>query len=65
MTGGIEAEADYGEAIALARELGQSTELAASLAGLAWLEARASGSPTPAVSTRTRRSSWPDATTCT
>ncbi len=34
------AEADYGEAIALARELGQSTELAASLAGLAWLEAR-------------------------
>ena len=34
------AEADYGEAIALARELGQSTELAASLAGLAWLDAR-------------------------
>lgn len=34
------AEADYTEAIALAREFGQSTELAASLAGLAWLEAR-------------------------
>lgn len=34
------AEIDYGEARALARELGQSTELAASTAGLAWLEAR-------------------------
>ena len=34
------AEADYTEAIGLARELGQSTELAASLAGLAWLESR-------------------------
>jgi hypothetical protein len=34
------AEADYTEAIDLARELGQSTELAASLAGLAWLESR-------------------------
>ncbi len=34
------AEADYSEAITLARELDQSTELAASLAGLAWLEAR-------------------------
>ncbi|HET9649355.1 MAG TPA: AAA family ATPase [Microlunatus sp.] len=34
------AAADYGEAIGLARELGQRTELAASLAGLAWLEAR-------------------------
>jgi len=34
------AEADYAEAIVLARELGQTTELAASLAGLAWLEAR-------------------------
>jgi len=34
------AEADYAEAIGLARELGQTTELAASLAGLAWLEAR-------------------------
>jgi DNA-binding CsgD family transcriptional regulator len=34
------AEADYGEAIALARELGQTTVLAISLAGLAWLEAR-------------------------
>ncbi|MFL6027335.1 MAG: AAA family ATPase [Friedmanniella sp.] len=35
-----QAEADYGEAIALARESGQSTELAASSAGLAWLLAR-------------------------
>ncbi|HEU4546884.1 MAG TPA: helix-turn-helix transcriptional regulator, partial [Microlunatus sp.] len=34
------AEADYGEAVALARELGQSTELTAAVAGLAWLEAR-------------------------
>jgi DNA-binding CsgD family transcriptional regulator/tetratricopeptide (TPR) repeat protein/antitoxin (DNA-binding transcriptional repressor) of toxin-antitoxin stability system len=34
------AEADYAEAVDLARELGQTTELAASLAGLAWLEAR-------------------------
>lgn len=34
------AEADYTEAIGLAREFGQTTELAASLAGLAWLEAR-------------------------
>jgi DNA-binding CsgD family transcriptional regulator/tetratricopeptide (TPR) repeat protein len=34
------AEADYGEAIALARELGQTTILAMSLAGLAWLESR-------------------------
>ncbi len=36
----VPAEADYGEAIALARELGHTTELAISLAGLAWLEAR-------------------------
>lgn len=34
------AEADYAEGIGLARELGQTTDLAASLAGLAWLEAR-------------------------
>jgi DNA-binding CsgD family transcriptional regulator len=34
------AEADYGESIALARELGHGTELAMSLAGLAWLQAR-------------------------
>jgi DNA-binding CsgD family transcriptional regulator len=34
------AEADYGEAIALARELSQTSALAISLAGLAWLEAR-------------------------
>lgn len=34
------AEADYHEAIDLARESGQSTELAMSLAGLTWLEAR-------------------------
>lgn len=34
------AEASYSEAISIARELGQTTELAASLAGLAWLEAR-------------------------
>lgn len=34
------AEADYNEAIGLAREFGQSTELAMSLSGLAWLEAR-------------------------
>ena len=31
------AEAAYGEAVALAREFGQTTELGASLAGLAWL----------------------------
>lgn len=36
----VSAEAHYGEAIALARELGHTTELAVSLAGLAWLEAR-------------------------
>src|SRR4051794_3534806 len=35
-----EAEASYDEAIGLARETGQRTELAAALAGLAWLEAR-------------------------
>ena len=34
------AEADYGEAVTLARELGQSTELTAAVAGLAWLDAR-------------------------
>ena len=34
------AEADYGEAVTLARELGQSTELTAAVAGLAWLESR-------------------------
>jgi DNA-binding CsgD family transcriptional regulator len=34
------AGASYDEAIRLARETGQRTELAASLAGLAWLEAR-------------------------
>ncbi len=34
------AEADYSEAVGLAREFGQSTELAMSLAGLGWLEAR-------------------------
>ena len=34
------AEADYDEAISLSRELGYTTELAMSLAGLAWLEAR-------------------------
>ncbi|MEP6649216.1 MAG: AAA family ATPase, partial [Lapillicoccus sp.] len=34
------AESDYAEAVALAEELGQSTEEAVSLAGLAWLEAR-------------------------
>jgi DNA-binding CsgD family transcriptional regulator len=34
------AEADYNEAVDLARELGQTTELALALAGLAWLEAR-------------------------
>ncbi len=34
------ARADYNEAVDLARELGQTTELAISLAGLAWLEAR-------------------------
>ena len=39
-TSGRAAEADYGEAVALARELGQTTEMAVSLAGLAWLEAR-------------------------
>ncbi|MGZ8744370.1 MAG: helix-turn-helix transcriptional regulator [Nocardioides sp.] len=34
------AAAGYGEAITLARELGQTTELGASLAGLTWLTAR-------------------------
>jgi DNA-binding CsgD family transcriptional regulator len=34
------AEANYAEAIRLARETGQTTELAVSLAGLAWLESR-------------------------
>ncbi len=34
------AEADYAEAIALSREIGHTTELAVSLAGLSWLEAR-------------------------
>jgi DNA-binding CsgD family transcriptional regulator len=34
------AEASYDEAIRLARETGQRTEVAASLAGLAWLDAR-------------------------
>ncbi len=34
------AEASYDEAIRLARETGQRTELAAALAGLGWLEAR-------------------------
>jgi len=34
------AEASYDEAIRLARETGQRTELASALAGLAWLEAR-------------------------
>src|SRR5439155_3706038 len=34
------AEAEYDEAIRLARETGQRTELATALAGLAWLEAR-------------------------
>jgi DNA-binding CsgD family transcriptional regulator/tetratricopeptide (TPR) repeat protein len=34
------AEANYGEGIRLARETGQSTELALCLAGLAWLESR-------------------------
>ncbi len=34
------AAADYGEAIGLARELGQTTMLALLLAGLSWLEAR-------------------------
>jgi DNA-binding CsgD family transcriptional regulator len=34
------ADADYAEAIALSREIGHTTELAVSLAGLAWLEAR-------------------------
>jgi DNA-binding CsgD family transcriptional regulator len=33
-------EAAYGEAVALARETGQATELAANLAGLCWLHAR-------------------------
>lgn len=35
-----DAEADFDETIRLARESGQRTELAAALAGLAWLEAR-------------------------
>jgi DNA-binding CsgD family transcriptional regulator len=34
------AEASYDEAVSLARETGQRVELAASLAGLAWLQAR-------------------------
>ncbi len=34
------ADAEYQESIALARELGQSLDLALALAGLAWLEAR-------------------------
>ena len=34
------AESDYAEAASLAEELGQSTETAIALAGLAWLEAR-------------------------
>lgn len=34
------AEAAYGEAVTLARENGQATELAANLAGLCWLHAR-------------------------
>jgi len=34
------AEAAYGEAVALAREAGQVTELAANLAGLSWLHGR-------------------------
>ncbi|WP_161606290.1 helix-turn-helix transcriptional regulator [Microlunatus speluncae] len=34
------AEAGYGEAVALAREFGQATELGAALAGLSWLAAR-------------------------
>ena len=34
------AEAGYGEAVALAREFGQATELGASLAGLTWLLGR-------------------------
>lgn len=32
--------ADYGESVSLARETGQSTDLATSLSGLAWLQAR-------------------------
>ncbi len=35
------AEADYAESIRLARETGQATELAMSLAGLCWLDSRA------------------------
>jgi DNA-binding CsgD family transcriptional regulator/tetratricopeptide (TPR) repeat protein len=38
---GARAEADYGESIRLAAETKQTTELAMSLAGLAWLESRA------------------------
>ncbi len=34
------ASAGYGEAVALAREFGQTTELGASLAGQTWLSAR-------------------------
>jgi DNA-binding CsgD family transcriptional regulator len=34
------AEAGYGEAVALAREFGQATELGVALAGLSWLTAR-------------------------
>jgi DNA-binding CsgD family transcriptional regulator len=36
----VQAEASYAEAIRLARETGQTTELAMSLAGLCWLESR-------------------------
>ncbi|HLI25350.1 MAG TPA: helix-turn-helix transcriptional regulator, partial [Acidimicrobiales bacterium] len=36
----VQAEAEFHEAIALARETGQGTDLTASLARLAWLEAR-------------------------
>jgi DNA-binding CsgD family transcriptional regulator len=36
----VAAESDYAEAASLAEELGQSTEAAIALAGLAWLEAR-------------------------
>src|SRR5207253_3167460 len=39
------AHAGYHEAIRLARETGQRTELAAALAGLAWLEARRGREP--------------------
>lgn len=39
----VRAEATYDEAIRLARETGQNTELAMCLAGLAWLQARLGG----------------------